>query len=163
MADATQLIELLKREKKTLVTAESCTGGLLGKLITDVPGASSVYLGGVISYAYALKEELLGVAHTLLNDKGAVCEEVAVAMAEGAKLRMRAHLALAVTGNAGPGTDEKNPNVGEIYVACADESGCICQKLCLNGSREENRIAACRAAIELALQKCAPLQTRNAP
>ncbi len=153
MADARQLIELLRREKKTLVTAESCTGGLLGKLLTDVPGASSVYLGGVISYAYALKEELLGVPHALLEEKGAVCEEVAVAMALGARRRMRADIALAVTGNAGPGADEKNPNVGEIYIACADENGSICEKLSLSGNREENRMSACSAIFDLALQR----------
>lgn len=141
---------------KTLVTAESCTGGLLGKLLTDVPGASKVYLGGVISYAYALKETLLGVDASLLEEKGAVCEEVAVQMAEGARDRLGADFALSVTGNAGPGADEKNPNVGEIFIACADESGCVCQKLALNGTREENRTAACHAALQLLLQQIEP-------
>lgn len=149
MDEAKCVIAALGKAGKTLVTAESCTGGLLGKLLTDVPGASKVYLGGVISYAYALKEELLGVAHALLSEKGAVCEEVARQMAIGARIRMRADYALSVTGNAGPGTDEKNSNVGEIYVAFADAQGCVCQKLCLYGDREENRLGACAAALEL--------------
>lgn len=144
---AKNAIESLAAAGKTLVTAESCTGGLLGKLLTDVPGASKVYLGGVISYAYALKESLLGVDASLLAEKGAVCEEVAVQMAEGARDRLGADFALSVTGNAGPGADEKNPNVGEIYVACAGGNGCVCQKLSQNGTREKNRTAACQSAL----------------
>ncbi len=149
MDEAKCVIAQLRNAEKTLATAESCTGGLLGKLLTDVPGASKVYLGGVISYAYALKEKLLGVEHALLSEKGAVCEEVARQMAIGARLRMSADYALSVTGNAGPGTDDKNPNVGEIYVAFADGKNCFCKKLSLQGSREENRLGACIAALQL--------------
>ena len=138
MDEAAQVIRRLTEQGKTLATAESCTGGLLGKLLTDVPGASAVYLGGVISYAYAVKEALLGVDKALLQEKGAVCEEVAIQMAQGARQRL--------------GADEKNPNVGEIYVACASESGTICQKLQLSGTREENRLAAARAALTMLLQ-----------
>ncbi len=151
MDEARRVIERLRKENKTLVTAESCTGGLLGKLLTDVSGASQVYLGGVITYAYALKEQLLGVSSALLEEKGAVCEEVAISMAEGAKAQLQADVALAITGNAGPGTDEKNPNVGEIYVAFADFNGCVCKKLSLCGNREENRLAACKTALEMML------------
>ena len=85
MDEAAQVIARLTAVGRTLVTAESCTGGLLGKLLTDVPGASAVYLGGVISYAYAVKERLLGVPHALLDEQGAVCEPVARRMAEGAR------------------------------------------------------------------------------
>ena len=147
-----KILEDLASNHKTLVTAESCTGGLLGKLITDVPGASRVYLGGAITYAYELKEKILGVDHGLLETKGAVCEEVAVQMAVGARERFGADYALSVTGNAGPGTDDKNHNLGEIFVACADEDGCTCRVLHLSGNREENRMEACRCALEL-LQK----------
>ena len=144
-----EVLESLAAREKTLVTAESCTGGLLGKLITDVPGASRVYLGGAVTYAYEMKEKLLGIDHRLLETKGAVCEEVAVGMAENARKRFGADYALSVTGNAGPGTDEKNHNLGEIYVACADENGCTCKVLHLTGSRDENRMEACRCAVEL--------------
>lgn len=144
-----EILENLAAARKTLVTAESCTGGLLGKLITDVPGASRVYLGGAVTYAYEMKEKLLGIDHGLLETKGAVCEEVAVGMAKNARERFGADYALSVTGNAGPGTDEKNPNPGEIYVACANEGSCTCRVLHLTGNREENRIAACKAALEL--------------
>lgn len=138
---------------KTLATAESCTGGLLGKRLTDVAGASAVYLGGVISYAYAVKEELLGVEPALLREKGAVCAEVAEQMAQGVRRLLHADFALSVTGNAGPGADEKNPRVGEIFIACAASDRTVCSRLELSGSREENRSAACRAALQLLLKE----------
>lgn len=149
MDEARAVITRLTEEGKTLATAESCTGGLLGKLITDVPGSSAVYLGGVISYAYAVKTELLGVEKDLLETKGAVCEETARQMAEGVRNLLHADVAFATTGNAGPGTDPINPNVGEIFVACADANGTKCVRLQLRGNREENRMAACKAALDL--------------
>ncbi|MGN1307608.1 MAG: CinA family protein [Faecousia sp.] len=154
MDEAVQVIRLLTAKGKTLSTAESCTGGLLGKLLTDVPGASAVYLGGVISYAYEVKEKLLGVDAALLRKNGAVCEEVALQMAQGARQRFGADFALSTTGNAGPGVDEKNPNVGEIYAALAYEGGALCRKLTLHGNREENRRDTCRAALRLLLEHC---------
>lgn len=149
--DAQRAISTLAEASLTLVTAESCTGGLLGKLLTDVPGASQVYLGGVISYAYALKESLLDVDPAVLADQGAVCETVARQMAIGARTRFNADFALSVTGNAGPGVDAKNPHPGEIYIACAGAAECRCMMLTLHGSRAENRSAACRAALRLLL------------
>ena len=128
MDEAAQVIARLTAAGRTLVSAESCTGGLLGKLLTDVPGASAVYLGGIISYAYARR------------------------MAEGARSLLGADYALSVTGNAGPGTDEKNPRVGEIFVACADAAGTRCVRLECGGTRAENREAACRAALRLLLE-----------
>ena len=147
MDEAVQVIARLTAAERTLVTAESCTGGLLGKLLTDVPGASAVYLGGIISYAYAVKERLLGVPHALLEAQGAVCEP------EGARSLLGADYALSVTGNAGPGADEKNPRVGEIFVACADAAGTGCVRLECGGTRAENREAACRAALRLLLER----------
>ena len=152
MDEAVRVIRLLTEKNMTLATAESCTGGLLGKLLTDVPGASAAYLGGVISYAYAVKEKLLGVDSAVLEETGAVCGEVALQMAKGARERMGADFALSTTGNAGPSADPKNPNVGEIYVALACEKTSLCRKLTLRGSREENRTEACRAALELLLE-----------
>ena len=152
MDEAAQVIRLLTEKHQTLATAESCTGGLLGKLLTDVPGASAAYLGGVISYAYAVKEKLLGVDPAVLEETGAVCGEVALQMAKGARERLGADFALATTGNAGPSADPKNPKVGEIYVAFACEKTSLCRKLALHGSREENRAEACRAALELLLE-----------
>lgn len=153
MDEAAQVVHLLTAQGKTLATAESCTGGLLGKLLTDVSGASAVYLGGVVSYAYEVKEVLLGVDRELLESKGAVCREVALQMAQGVRKLLHADYALSTTGNAGPGADEKNPNIGEIYVACASETDTHCLCLHLKGGRGENREEAARAALELMLNK----------
>lgn len=152
MDEAYELISLLTQKGKTVVTGESCTGGLLGALLTAVPGASKVFLGGAVTYTYDLKERLLGVKHKLLEEKGAICAEVAEQMAIGAIQRIGGDFALAVTGNAGPGADPTNPNVGEIYIACAGENTCVARRLDLCGEREENRITACREAIKLLLQ-----------
>ena len=152
MDEAFRLIALLTSQGKTLVTAESCTGGLLGSVLTDIPGASKVYLGGIISYAYEIKEKLLGVDEVILKEKGAVCAEVAEQMAVGARRTMGGDYGLSVTGNAGPGTDPLNPNVGEIYIALACPEGCVVQTLALRGNRMENRNIACRNAIDLLLR-----------
>lgn len=151
MDEARLVIEQLAKQGKTLVTAESCTGGLLGAKLTEVPGASAVYLGGIISYAYELKEQCLGVDHQLLQEKGAICSEVAIQMAQGARGRLHADYALSVTGNAGPGTDPLNPNVGEIYIALATENSYKVKRLDLQGDRGKNREVACRESFLLLL------------
>ena len=153
MDEARRVVAVLTAQGQTLATAESCTGGLLGKCITDVPGASAVYLGGVVSYAYAVKEQLLGVSHELLEAKGAVCAEVAAQMAQGVRNLLHSDYALSTTGNAGPGTDPLNPQVGTIYTALAGAEGVTIATLHLSGSREENRIAAARAAFDLLLSQ----------
>lgn len=154
MDEAKTVVSRLTAQGMTLATAESCTGGLLGKRITDVPGASAVYLGGVISYAYAVKTALLGVDAAVLKEQGAVCETVAVQMAQGVRTLLHADYALSTTGNAGPGADPKNPNVGEIYVACASADKTVCKRLTLHGGREENRMEACREALLLLEEIC---------
>ena len=154
MDEAKSVVSRLTELGKTIATAESCTGGLLGQLVTDVPGASAVYLGGVISYAYEVKIALLGVDAKLLEEQGAVCEAVAVQMAEGVRKLLHADIALVTTGNAGPGADPKNPNVGEIYIACASEGKTVCRRLTLSSGREGNRMEACREALLLAEEAC---------
>ncbi len=149
MDEAKCILLALTTTGKTLATAESCTGGLLGKLLTDIPGASNAYLGGVISYAYQVKETLLGIDPALLEQKGAVCAEVASRMAEGVRIRLGADYGVSVTGNAGPSADPKNPNVGEIYIACADKMKTLCACLSLSGSRDENRFQACKEVLLL--------------
>lgn len=149
MTEAAQIIALLTQRKQTLATAESCTGGLLGKILTDVPGASAVYLGGIISYAYSVKEALLEVDPAVLRKKGAVCPEVACQMAETARERLNADFAISTTGNAGPGTDPMNPIVGEIYIGLASGEKTKAYQLQLSGNREETRLEACRAALQL--------------
>lgn len=153
MTEAAQVIALLTERGLSLATAESCTGGLLGKLLTDVPGASAVYLGGVISYAYSIKESVLGVDPALLDQKGAVCPEVACQMAQGARERLCSDFAISTTGNAGPGADPLNPNVGEIYIGISSAEETKVYPLQLTGDREENRLESCRLALQLLWEK----------
>jgi nicotinamide-nucleotide amidase len=113
------VVRLLTGRRQTLVVAESCTGGRLASRITDVPGASAVFLGGVVSYSNALKQRLLGVRAETLAGAGAVSETTAREMAEGARTRHGADYALAVTGIAGPGGGTPAKPVGTVFIALA--------------------------------------------
>lgn len=107
----------------------------------------------MISYAYAVKERLLGVPHALLEAQGPCGEPVARRMAEGARSLLGADYALSVTGNAGPGADEKNPRVGRSLWRVPTRPGTGCVRLECGGTRGENREAACRAALRLLLER----------
>ncbi|MBQ3055132.1 MAG: competence/damage-inducible protein A [Oscillospiraceae bacterium] len=115
------VFRLLKEQGLTLATAESCTGGLLSKMITDLPGVSEVFLGGVCAYQNEIKEQLLGVPHEILETKGAVSEECAAALAEGARKTLGADIGVGITGIAGPGGGTEEKPVGTVYVAVANE------------------------------------------
>ena len=119
----------------TLGTAESCTGGLIAKRITDVPGAASVFKGGVVSYHCEVKAGALGVSQALLDEKSAVCAEVAGEMARGARKILGCDLAVAVTGVAGPDPDERGNPVGLVYTALAAPDGLWVKRLNLSGPR----------------------------
>jgi len=111
---------LLKEKGLTLATAESCTGGLLSKMMTDLPGVSEVFLGGVCAYQNEIKEKLLGVPHEILETCGAVSEECAKALAEGARKTLGADIGVGITGIAGPGGGTEEKPVGTVYVAVAN-------------------------------------------
>ncbi len=147
MGDAALVVELLRAAGKTVATAESCTGGLIGKRLTDVSGSSAVYPGGVISYAYAVKQALLGVDETLLREKGAVCAEAAKQMAEGARTRLGTDYGIASTGIAGPGSDEFDRPVGLVYLAVADARATKVYEHRFSGNRPAIRDQAARFAI----------------
>ena len=108
---------------RTLVTAESCTGGGIGAALTAVPGSSAVYKGGIISYTNWVKENVLGVDKVLLDQFGAVSAPVACAMAEGARVKLMADIAVSVTGLAGPGGDDFGNPVGTVFVGYSDVHG----------------------------------------
>lgn len=114
---AGSLIEALKQRGLTVVTAESCTGGLVGAMLTDVPGSSAVYLGGWITYANAMKSRQLGVPMAVIQQHGAVSQQVACAMAQGAVERSGADLSVAVTGIAGPEGGGQDKPVGTVWFA----------------------------------------------
>lgn len=113
------VVKLLTQRKQTLAVVESCTGGFLAHRITNVPGASTVFLAGYVTYANAAKEEMLGVDSRLISAHGAVSEKVARAMAEGARQQSNATFALATTGIAGPGGGTEEKPVGTVFVALA--------------------------------------------
>jgi nicotinamide-nucleotide amidase len=140
---------LLRQRHLSLAVAESCTGGLLGSLITDVSGSSDYFLGGVIAYANAIKEQLLAVKPETLAAHGAVSREVALEMAEGARRSLGADLALAITGIAGPGGGTPQKPVGLTYIALAAEGCSSCLRYEFGGGRQENKAASVRAALEM--------------
>jgi nicotinamide-nucleotide amidase len=146
---AAVVLERARRAGLSLATAESCTGGLVGGRITDVPGSSDVFAGAVVSYSDRLKTELLGVAPGLIAEHGAVSEAVARAMADGGRARMGVDLAVAVTGIAGPsgGTEEKP--VGTVWFAVAAAGGIESRRVIFLGSRREIRERAAQTALFL--------------
>lgn len=127
--------ELLTLSKSTLAVAESCTGGLVSEWLTQVPGASRYYKGGVVSYANTAKAKVLGVPETILHKYGAVSEPVARAMAEGAKRVLGADYAISITGIAGPGGGSKEKPVGLVHWAVAGPDGTIARHRVMLGDR----------------------------
>ncbi len=122
------VVRLLTEKKKTLALAESCTGGFIANKITNVPGASAVFLGGVVSYANSAKEKFLGVRAETLKRHGAVSEAVAREMAEGAREKFGADFALAVTGIAGPGGGTAEKPVGTVFIALAGDFATVVER-----------------------------------
>lgn len=146
------LVKKLQEKGCTLTTAESCTGGLLAKLLTDVSGSSAVFPGGVVTYSNAMKEKALGVSPALLEEFGAVSPEVAAAMAEGARERMGTDYALSVTGVAGPESDERGNPVGLVFIGLAGEGGTQVSKLQYVSGRGRVRTMAAMRAMFLLLK-----------
>ena len=146
---ADELGRLLLHGRLTLSVAESCTGGLLAKLITDQPGSSAYFLGGIIAYADEIKREQLGVPDELIVEHGAVSAEVAKAMAEGVRLRFRTALAASVTGIAGPEGGGSTKPVGLTYIAVAGPEGTSCHEYTFSGNRWSNRRQAAGQALRL--------------
>ena len=130
------VLNLLKQKGKTVATAESCTGGMLGELLTSIPGSSAVYPGGVITYCNELKQQVLGVDGALLKKSGAVCAQVAAQMAEGVRKLLGADYGVSTTGVAGPGADDIGNPEGLVYIGVAGERNTTVQELHLSGSRD---------------------------
>jgi PncC family amidohydrolase len=136
-----------------VATVESCTGGLVGHLITEIPGSSAYYVGGFVTYSDELKFLAVGVPHDVLSAHGAVSAQVAMAMATGGRQRTGADLAAAVTGIAGPDGGSPSKPVGLTYVAVADDVGVAVKRHVWTGDRTANKIASARAALELLLER----------
>lgn len=136
---------------KTLVTAESCTGGGIGAALTAIPGSSAVYKGGIISYTNWVKENILNVDGELLETYGAVSAQVAEAMAKGARKALQADVAISVTGLAGPGGDEFDNPVGTVFIGYSDSK--VTESIACNfiGDRDSIRDQAAQTALKIIL------------
>lgn len=141
-------VKALAEKGLTVSFAESCTGGLISKLITDVPGASAVLPGAVCSYANEIKSRVLGVEEKLLRKYGAVSRPVALEMARGVKKLMRSDISVSVTGIAGPSSDGTDKSVGLVYIALAlPGSRYVCHEHHFDGGRSEIREQTAFAAL----------------
>lgn len=147
---AEHVLQQARAKNLTLTTAESCTGGLLSALLTEIAGSSDVFSHGYITYANAAKTAMLGVDETLLHTHGAVSEPVARAMAEGALAASGASISIAITGIAGPGGASADKPVGLVHMACAGVGETtLHQRHCFTGDRAAIRLEAVKAAIAL--------------
>lgn len=140
-------------EGRTLVTAESCTGGGIGTALTAIPGSSRVYKGGIISYTNEVKMKQLNVSKEILDREGAVSASVAEAMAKGARVALSADIAVSVTGLAGPDGDDFGNPVGTVFVGYADNKITISREYHFSGGREAVRKQAMEAALHLILEQ----------
>jgi PncC family amidohydrolase len=137
----------------TVSVAESCTGGLVADAITDIPGSSGYFLGGIVSYSDAAKLALLDVPAEVLASHGAVSAQVGRAMAEGARQRFSADVGAAVTGIAGPDGGSEAKPVGLTYVAVADAVGADVRRFVWSGDRAANKEASAAAVLELLIER----------
>ena len=155
-----EISELLWDMERTVGTAESCTGGRIAEAIISVPGASKYFKCGIISYTNEIKEALLGVDHNLLEEKTAVCEEVAVEMVKGACRALNTDYALSATGIAGPSGGTKDIPVGTIWLACGNASRVATLKVQEDHGRDINLAIATNKAMQLFLDY---LKAENVP
>lgn len=140
---------LLLKQNKQLSVAESCTGGLISHLMTSIAGSSGYYLGGVTSYANSMKTRYLGVAESVLENHGAVSTEVAIAMAEGMRVKSNADISIAVTGIAGPGGGTADKPVGTVFIGFSDRNETKVQHFLFSGNRHEIQRLTAQTALDI--------------
>lgn len=144
------VLQLLKAQKKTIATAESCTGGLISKRLTDISGSSEVFMGGIVSYSNESKAKLLGVNAEDIEKFGAVSDTVAIQMAEGARKALGTDIAIGVTGIAGPGSDGTDKPVGLTYIAVATPDGTFLRNIPeRRGDRDAIRFSVASTAFDM--------------
>jgi len=140
---------LLAERKLKLATAESCTGGLVGHRITNVPGSSDYYEGGIVAYSYEAKERLLGVHHDTLYEHGAVSAETALEMARGARRALGTDIGISVTGIAGPSGGMPGKPVGLVYIALSARNFERVEHFVWDSDREGNKLRSSEAALTM--------------
>ena len=138
---------------KSLATAESLTGGGIGASLTAIPGSNEVYKGGVVSYTDWVTHNVLNVPQCILDEFGAVSDPVAYAMASGVRELLQAHVAVSVTGLAGPSGDAYGNPVGTVFIGYSDEKETLSRRFQFSGTREEVRTQTIREALKLVLEK----------
>ena len=152
---ACRVVKEFSQKGMTLASAESCTGGLIAKLMTDVSGSSAVFYGACVTYTNEIKEKLLGVDPAIIEAHTEVSVPCACAMAEGARERLGTTVAVATTGYAGPtGGTERDP-VGTVYIAVATDHGTVCERFFapIGSTRAQVRTAAAKRALEMVLER----------
>lgn len=143
--------KLLNERRLTLALAESCTGGLVGHRMTNVPGSSGYFIGGVVAYSYEAKVKTLGVSWDTLNNFGAVSSETVIEMARGARKLMDADIAVSVSGIAGPSGGTTDKPVGTTWVGLAANDGEWSREFQFKGDREQNKVFSADAALRMLL------------
>ena len=143
-----EVAELFRNRCLTLSLAESCSGGLIAKRITDIPGSSAYFCEGLVTYSNEAKMRLLGVSADLLNRFGAVSSECASEMAKGVRQASGSDLGLAVTGIAGPGGGSEDKPIGTVFISLAAPDGCWTKRFQFNGSRDEVRVMTAWTALD---------------
>jgi PncC family amidohydrolase len=146
---ASRVGQLLRQRNLTVSVAESCTGGRLGDRITDVPGSSDYFMGGVISYSNAAKVNLLGVDSAVLASKGAVSRKVAIQMASGVRRELKTDIGVGVTGIAGPTGGSRAKPVGLVFIAVCSETSSTCAKKIFKGSRTSIKRQSTEEAVRM--------------
>lgn len=142
---------ILAERNLTLAVAESCTGGLLASRITDVPGSSAYFMGGIVAYSYEAKAALLGVSWDTLNGKGAVSKETVIEMARGARRAFGVDIVVSVSGIAGPGGGTPDKPVGTVWVGLAVSGGEEARHFIWDGDRIQNKYLSSEAALQFIL------------
>lgn len=144
-----QIAKALTRKKLTLSVCESCTGGMLGSIITSTPGSSKYFCGGVIAYSNEVKQRVVGVRQVTLKRFGAVSAEVAREMAQGVRKKFKADISISITGIAGPTGGTKEKPVGLVYLCVAARQHVNVEHHIFKGSRNQIRKEACDKALRL--------------
>ncbi len=148
---AEKIVAVAREKGVRIATAESLTGGLIGAAITEVPGSSDVFLGGVMSYAQEVKRDMLGVSEDVIAGPGVVSRECAIQMADGARAAVGADIAVAVTGIAGPGGEEPGKPVGTVWMGISTPDGTKAERFEFEGSRQDVRDQTVEAALAAVL------------
>lgn len=141
----------LKKQKLTIATAESCTGGLLSHILTNISGSSDYFDRGIVSYSNKSKIQLLGVPENLLKKYGAVSKQVAKAMADGVRTKSNVDIGISTTGIAGPTGGTKEKPVGLVYISVSNKDSVIVKKLLFSGDRLQNKESTCNMALQMLL------------